>query len=300
MREPGIYDGIEASAYHAGMGTPTASLSSSLAKIILTQSPLHAWHACQQLNPDHEEKESAVFDLGTSVHSYILEGSEDSFVIIDAHDWRSKKAQDERDEARRGGFTPILMHQLVRVREMAAAVRKQLATFTDPPRPLTNGKPEQTVIWQEFDQDGKFPIWCRARVDFLHEDRLTIDDLKSTGMSASPENFIRASLYGMGMAEQSAFYTRGVKAITGVEPKFRYIVAESDAPFAMSVVSLGPQAAALASDNVEQAIQAWRRCIYSGLWPGYPNRVCFADAPAWALAEAEVRRLDDEKDGVAQ
>ena len=41
---PGIYPGISAADYHADCA-PEPSLSSSIARTLLAQSPLHAYHA---------------------------------------------------------------------------------------------------------------------------------------------------------------------------------------------------------------------------------------------------------------
>jgi hypothetical protein len=43
---------------------PAPSLSSTLARVLLNQSPLHAWTASPRLNPMWEPKDSATFDIG--------------------------------------------------------------------------------------------------------------------------------------------------------------------------------------------------------------------------------------------
>jgi hypothetical protein len=69
------------------------------------------------------------------------------------------------------------------------------------------------------------------------------------------------------------------------EAVFRWIVAENEYPYATSVVSLSPEGLAHAHDQVEQAIQLWRKCLQSDSWPGYPTRTCYVDPPGWALMQ---------------
>lgn len=280
---PGIYE-IPAAEYHQDP-CPAPSLSSSIAKTLLACSPAHARAKHPRLGAAPRE-ESETFDLGTAAHAYILQGV-DAFEVCEFHDWRTNAAKEQRDEARAAGLTPILAGKFENVRRMAEAVRFQLATFEDPPRPLQAGKPELTIVWREHNG-----IWCRAMLDFLHNDQLTIDDLKSTAASAHPASWLR-TMYGMGADVQVAFYLRGLKAVTGKDARFRFVVVENFEPYATSVISLAPSALDVASDKVEQAIQSWGRCLETDTWPGYPKRVCHLEAPAWEIAR-QLEREDEE------
>jgi hypothetical protein len=280
---PGIYT-IDARQYHADdIGVEQPLLSASIASILLRQSPKHAHAAHPKLGGGLAREESETFDLGTAAHSLILEGSEERYAVIAANDWRTNAAKDARDEARTVGKIPILSKHADRVRLMSNMVRAQFAGFADSPAPLTDGKPEQTLVWN----DGG--VWCKARVDWLHDDWMTIDDLKTGAVSAKPDAWTR-TIYGRGGDVQAAFYLRGLAAITAkargqTDPIFRWIVAENTYPFATSVVSLSPMGLAQASDQVEQAIQLWRRCLERDDWPGYPTRTCYVDPPAWSLSQ---------------
>lgn len=281
--KPGIYD-IAASAYHRDdLGHDAPTLSASIAAILLRQSPLHA-HAAHPKLGGYPHEESETFDLGTAAHSLILEGSEDRYAVVEANDWRTKAAQTARDEARANGKVPLLLRQVENVRLMARMVRSNLAQFAESPAPLTDGKPERTLIWD----DGG--VWCKARLDWLHDDWMTIDDLKTGAGSSHPDAWKRR-VYERGSDIQAAFYLRGLVAVgqdtfgPGHEPSFRWIVAENSYPFATSVVSLSPEGLAHASDQVEQAIQLWRKCLAADSWPGYPTRTCYVDPPAWSLSQ---------------
>lgn len=283
--QPGIYE-ISAEEYHADPVGPAPSLSSSLARTLLAYSPAHARFAHPRLNPDFRREEDEKFDLGSAAHSYILEG-ESGFAIIDQKDWRTKAAQEARDAARAEGKIPLLAHRWADVQAMAEAAERQLAAFEDTPRPFTGGKPEETLVWREG------PVWCRARLDWLHSDHRTIDDLKTSAMSANPDAWGR-TLWSSGYDVQTAFYIRGVKAVFGGQPSMRLIVLENTAPYGLSVLSLDPAGLELAERKVRRAINLWRACLEVDRWPCYPTRTCFVDLPPWEEAKAMERELRDE------
>ena len=147
-------------------------------------------------------------------------------------------------------------------------------------------KPEQTLIWQE---DG---LWCRARLDWLHDGLRVIDDYKTTEASANPDVFAR-TLFTMGYDVQCAFYLRGLRALRGIANlTFRFIVQESFAPYALSVIGLCPEAQEIGQRKVEYALRLWRDCVTRNVWPGYPTATCYADVPPWEAArwlEREMR-----------
>jgi hypothetical protein len=119
------------------------SLSSSIARRLLTSSPHHAWWEHPRLHPGYVPEESEAFDLGAACHAYILEG-ESAFAIIDAKDSRTNAAKDARDAARAAGKTPPLAHRWQAVQDMAHAVELQLAAFEDLPIPFTEWRTVNT------------------------------------------------------------------------------------------------------------------------------------------------------------
>lgn len=277
---PGLFSGLPAAEYHADP-CEAPSLSASLIHLLCARSPWHAWTAHPKLNPDYQPEESARFDLGTAAHAFILQGATD-FVIVDAPDWRTKDAQTTRDAARRAGKTPLLRSQWEQVEALAAALGPQLSRL-EPPRPFTTpgGQPEQTLIWQEAG------VWCRARLDWLHDDHRMIDDLKTVGGSANPSAWAR-TLFGMGYDVQAAWYRRGVKAVLGTEAHFRFVLVETEPPYAVAAVALGPEALDLADKKIAYALEMWRHCRETDTWPGYPTATCYADVPPWeAMAWGE-------------
>lgn len=289
---PGVYE-ITADEYHADQFLPEPSLSSSIAKMLVTPgaTPMHARHECPRLNPDYEPDESEKFDLGKAAHSLILHDPQ-AFAIIDAADWRTKAAQATRDAARAAGKIPILVEQYERTLEMVAAARIQLDAHAEGLL-FVDGKPEQTIVWRDGD------VWCRARLDWLPRASRLYPDYKSTAASADPDLWTR-TMYGMGGDLQLAFYRRGVRSLGLCDkPEMRFCVQENYAPFALSVIGLMPGALDLADRQIERAIHLWGECLRTGQWRGYPRRTAWIDAPAWheaSLMAREVREHDASQD----
>ena len=279
ISQPGIYT-ILAADYHADP-CPEPSLSCSLAKMLCAASPLHAFYAHPRLNPQAVEENGNHFDLGTAAHALLLEGR-DAMAIIDAPDWRTKAAKEQRDAARAAGQTPLLAHVAQDVVAMVGALRDHLHLHTDGGALMfTDGEPEQTLIWCEDD------VWCRARLDWLRSDRSRIDDYKTTSASANPEMWAR-TMFGAGFDLQAAWYLRGLRAVSG-DPlddpaAFRFAVQETSPPYAVSVIALNPDAMFLAEKKCLYAIEQFREAMASGDWRGYPRRTAYATLPAWEEA----------------
>ncbi len=277
---------VRAFDYHQDEIADTPSLSSSIAHLLIHATPRHAWTAHPRLNPDWQPDERNVFDRGDAAHQVILEGDWSNIATVDAKDWRTKDAANQRDLARERGQTPLLAHQVECVRDMVNAVRDQLAHHDATPPLFTAGKPEQTIVWEE--PGG---VVCRARVDWLRDDLAAVDDLKTTAKSAHPDAYSRA-LFGVGGDVQVAFYLRGIHALTGAVPAWRWVVVENTPPYALSVISPGPDVLELGRRKVDRAIALWRECLERDEWPAYPTRVTYANVPAyeearWLEREAE-------------
>lgn len=285
---PGVHR-IEADAYHRD---PCAepSLSSTLARLILSRSPLHAWTASPRLNPAWEPIEKKTFDIGRAAHRAVL-GAGGDYVAYPAEYLASngaastKEAKAWAEEQRAAGRTPLKADEVDQVGAMADAVQRQLAAMgikLDPARS------ELSAI---AEIDG---IWCRAMIDNAPTDpRQPLYDIKST-TDASPEALAKTiATYGYDV--QAAHYLAVWKAATGEDRKFRMIFVEKEAPFGVSVAELYRKpsheadwfdhANALASE----ARRIWGECLTSGVWPCYPARPVVIGAPGWHLTKMEDR-----------
>jgi hypothetical protein len=134
---------------------------------------------CPRLNPQFEYDDDTKYDIGNVAHRLISAAARRSR-SIDFPDWRTKSRQEAaREEAADEGRIAVLNISLSgqfrhgrRGSGAAGAPRG--------PRRLQNGAGEVMIAWQE---DG---IWCRALIDWLHDDLRTVDDFKTSGMSMAP------------------------------------------------------------------------------------------------------------------
>lgn len=293
--DTGIYPAVASEVYHGAEVTDEPALSASIAKRILQQSPLHAWWHHSKLNPQFVPVASDKFDLGTVAHDLFLRGLDNTSVIVDAADWRSKAAQTARDAAREQGLIPILAKDSERVQTMVYAIRDQIAARDADPPLFDAGKPEQTIVWRE--PNG---VLCKARLDWLHDSHRAIDDLKtvpSRGGTANPHDWSR-TFWGIGADIEARFHSRGVKAITGREPQFRFVVAEGFAPFAISVLDLAPSAIALADRKIDRALAIWKDCLERDEWPAYDG-IASIEADSWRQADFLERHWTPEDEELA-
>jgi PDDEXK-like domain of unknown function (DUF3799) len=277
----GVYDGMDEAAYHADP-VPGGSLSASGAKKLLPPS----CPARYQYDRLYGEPPRKTFEHGTAAHSLVL-GTGPKLVIVDAPDWRTKAAQEARDQARFDGHVPLLPADALQVQEMAAAIRRHpLAdTLLDPER----GDAEQSLFWRD-DETG---IWRRARLDYLprprRRRRLVIPDYK-TCERAGRES-VRKAVANYGYHIQAAQYTDGVRALgLDEDPAFVFIFQEKTPPYLVNVVQLDDDAMAAGRERMRLACEMFRDCTGSGIWPGYSDDTRDPDVislPPWAARPVE-------------
>lgn len=261
----------------------TPALSASIAKILLSQSPYHAWCAHPALNPDYKSVEKDEFDYGKAAHALFLERTEDGLMVVEADDWRTKAAREMRDAARSSGKTPILARQLGKVRDMVRAADEFMAR-TPYPELMKRGKAEVPC---EIEVDG---VLLRCKVDWLPTATYAdcpVLDFKST-TDASPEAFGRL-IPRLGYDIQARMY----QLITG-RPKFVFLAQEDEPPHACSLHALAPTMEEIADLKIERAIRIWKRCLATNEWPAYETQVHFHDATAYEMTQHE-QRLQEEQ-----
>lgn len=287
----GIYNDIPADVYHADPAD-APSLSSSIIKVLLDQSPMHAWTAHPRLNPnflDEVGEAESKFDAGTAAHALTLEGL-DKIEVIDADDWRTKAAKEARDIARENGKIPLLTKHAKQVRAMVEVAHKSIAECADLSGiTLDDCDKEVTLIWQE--PNG---VWCRARPDALERSYTLLFDLKTTQASAQPEDAAKRVLDQMAAHIQAALYVRGVEVLTGKRPTFVFMPQETNPPYACSFIGASPAYMTLGEDKVLTAIKIWGDCLKSGKWPGYGNRIFWPEPKPWTVDDW-VKKSDEAK-----
>ena len=270
--QAGVTDGLDEATYHAQKD----SLSVSGAKRLLPPScpALFKW----ELDNGGRANKQA-FDVGHAAHSEVL-GAGAPLLVIDADDYRSKSAREQRDEAYDRGEVPVLVHEHLTVQAMAKALREHpiASALFDP----AHGRPEVSLHWQ----DEEHGIKLRGRLDWLGEQRtpdgrLIVPDYKTT-ISADRES-ISKSVLNYGYAMQDDHYSEGVRA-TGLadDVAFVFVFQEKTAPYLVNVVELDPLAKQYGKAKNHLARRIYAECLRTGVWPGYSSDVELISLPKWA------------------
>lgn len=271
----GVYDGMPEDEYH-GDPVPGGSLSCSGAKKLLPPScpAKFAWER------EHPPAPTEAMERGTAAHKLVL-GVGAPITVIQADDWRTKKAQQERDAARAEGGVPLLAADWARVQAMRDALlgHPLAASLLSPAR----GKTEQSVFWP----DPGTGIWRRARLDLMPAPdggrRMIATDYK-TARSADPAA-ISKTVANLRYYMQDPWYRDAIEAIyPGSDPAFLFIFQETEPPYLVTVAELHPAAVEAGRDLNRLAVERYRDCEESGIWPGYSptDDIELIRLPAWA------------------
>lgn len=277
VTDTGIRYGMSEAEYHS-----RPELSSTEARMILDAPAKYRWRKDNPPLLDPSDK----FDVGSAVHSTVL-GTGYEVVVLDFPDYRTKAAQQARDEARDAGKVPVLTEKYAEVTAMAEAVLAHPAA-----RGLfgQDGAAEVSV----FATDPDTGVDVRARFDYLPAivpgRRVVAVDLKTT-INASKRAFEK-SVATYGYATQRAWYLDTLRWAAGPfehAPELVFVAVEKEPPYLTAVHQLPAVWAEQGHKLAAIARRTYVECMTSGVWPGLPDDVQLLDQPAWNLYELEER-----------
>lgn len=273
ITKPGVYD-MPAETYLADP-VPGGSLSSSGARKLLPPScpAKYRWEL------DHPPAPRPEWDFGHAAHKLIL-GAGPDIVVIDAADWKTKAAREDRDAAYAADQVPMLAADYEQVQAMEKALLEHpVASKLFAPG---TGRPEQSLFWV----DEPTGIWRRARLDWLRNPgpgRLITPDYKTT--RAADLDSIARSVHLFGYFQQAAWYLDGVHALGLAEEgesAFVLVFQEKAAPYLITVVELDVMALRLGRELNRRAIELYAQCRQADRWPGYSDGIELIPLPVWA------------------
>ena len=286
MTEPKILYDLDEWAYHADP-CDTPSLSASLAHLMVSASPLHAWTASRKLNPDYESVDTPAFNIGRAFHSLILD--ERPRVRVrekygDWPDWRSKESREWRDSMEAAGEIVITEKEDEWLQDARFNALKTLNSSLDiQPEKLPT---EVSLVWETGG------VTNRARVDAIDVKNRIAVDLKTTAGLADPQRWVAASM-DHGIDLRAAHYLDGLNWCwprpldNDRVPEWRYIflVVEKSAPHACSLVELDGRTIAMGQSKLECARRSWGDCLKLDDWPAWSKAVEEASAPEWRVSQ---------------
>lgn len=289
QRDPGFYS-LSDKDYHADP-CDQPSLTQSFAKIILERSPRHLWYAHPRLNPKYAAEDDTKYDLGSVAHTMLF-GVGREICVIEAHDWRTNKAREERATAFADGKQPVLVAQYHRAREMVRAFGTDVAAFPD------MGRFEVTAIAQEGG------TWIRSKLDWLRSDGEVILDYKTTARELRHDQLI-AYAWGHGWHYQAAMHElilNKLRPETMGRRQHLFMLQEAYEPFVVYTFRISEALMEIGRDCVRRAVELYRSCLKADDWPGPTSEILRLPPPGWALnawANDQIQREELEGDGTA-
>lgn len=267
ITEPGVYD-LPDYVYHSDP-VPGGSLSQSGAKKLLPPN----CPALFRYWADHPEEHKQVFDFGKAAHRMVL-GTGATLAVIDAEDWKTKRAQQERRDAYAAGEVPLLTREYEVVQAMAAALREHpfaSALFT-------NGRPEQSLFWLDGD------VMRRAMLDWLPNPtngRIVVPDYK-TCVSAEPGKLSK-TIADYGYAQQHGWYLDALRALGLADETaaFVFVFQEKTPPYLITVAQVDVTALRIGQHLNRRAIDLYAECVANDRWPGYSDDVAVVSLPPY-------------------
>lgn len=268
---PGVHH-ITSERYHADP-CERPSLSAGLAATLLAATPLHAFAASPRLNPEFGPVSKAEFDIGSACHE-LLTGKGRGIFVVQADDYRTKAAQQARDDARADGYVPLTIPQDAQVKRMIRLARVQMRAhgIGDP---FEGGLNEITLIWE---QDG---VMNRAMVDCIDAANRVAYDLKTLAGVADADQWLRRSM-DHGVDLRAAHYLDGLKASFGGDWTYRFVLLEKDQPHCLSVAQFTEGTLFMGRKKIRRAREMWGHCLATSTWPGFSAEIAVVEpAPFW-------------------
>lgn len=263
---PGVYRDVPNDIYHSW-----PAIGSTTLKHVIVNSPAHA----RASKAGNQELKRA-FEIGDACDAAVL--TPDLFAKnyaigpdVKLNTTAGKQTWDEFARGNpgkkliRGADAPIIEGVRNAVWSHPLA-RKILEAATDA---------QLTVIWE----DHATGLMCKARPDIFCAAGI-FADLKTT-RSAKPKAFARQACE-LEYPVQLAHYREGINE-AGLGVTENYLIAvEKAEPFPLVVFQPTGECAETAIDKWHRAMQTVKRCMDSGVWPGYSESVEEIDYSRWS------------------
>lgn len=263
------------------------SLSQSIAKVLVTQSPLHAWTYHPRLgeleNPEVDiERGSKQKDDGHIVHRMLLGKGADVEIVHGFDNWKKNAAKALRAEAIEAGRVPVLAHHYENLEAASETIKGNLLTQFGIDLNEPGGESEIALEWSEDGANG--PVLCRGRMDRIQFNRGLIFDVK-TIYSAHPDVCGKQAVE-LGRDIQAAAY---ISALSKLRPdlagriEMLFLHVEIEPPYAIYPGPLDGELLELGRRRWDRAIFLWEECLRTGRWPAYASSITPIRGAGWAV-----------------
>lgn len=304
---------LDAARYHTDpLWEP--SLSASIAKVLINDSPLHAYLQHPRLG-NVPKKPTPAMERGTLIHDLVLGQIDpqppkpDPLIdVCEFKDWRTKAAREAKHLVLARGRIPktpaeydkyeVELAEQWEEMQDAIAVANCVLDHLGEAGLMPDGLVEHVGVWQEDTSIG--PVLCRCRIDNLWPATAGILDLKTT-WKAKPE-MLPKTILDLGYDVQQAAYTSFVRKLlpdmAGRE-SFTFAFCEelpagSDVRAITVPATINGEFRAIGDAKWARACKTWRECLDSNKWPHYAGIGILTrhmEPPAWAMASEMTKEV---------
>lgn len=262
--------------------TETPRLSKTVA-LHLLDCPQKGW-AYHRLLGGMSKRSTKPMDEGTIFEAIILGNEDDVVSVVDCKDFRTKAAQEAKKEAEAAGLIAVA----------APKWEEYVAAGENIREAIENRIGGLDGVWwktrAEWESSG---VLCSGELDGLVFGRngYTILDLKKVE-NASPEAISKNAVERDGWDVQRAAYMEAVEthcpAYAG-HGVFLFVCYEIKPPYCVVVRPLDSIFSELGERRWTAAKDTWRRCLETGVWPGYdaPGERGVFEANDWVIKKLE-------------
>jgi len=254
----GFHD-IPAERYHSDP-CERPSLSHSIAVKIVSESPWHAWSAHPRLGGQRHSDPTDVMIEGTAMHALLLGKGLERVAVIDAENFKTSAAQEEKRAALARGEAPLVYPKFKRLEAQAERIAERIRELG---YDLSAGRNEVAMVWES---EG---VLCRAMVDHWNAAEGLVVDLKKVA-SANPYDLERAFVdYGDDV--QDAAYREGTETLVPeLAGRVRVVFLAFEPKSGIVVpVQCGGSMAELGQMRWHRGTSIWKRCVEANRWPAY-------------------------------
>lgn len=248
----GINSGLSNAQYHA----EKEHLSSSNLKLLL-DSPARFYK--EKILGEKEVKSSPAMELGTYVHSLILEPDQIAHEFATYTGWRKQGPEFEAFKEQHKGKLIISKPQ--------AEVGKRLALSTTANPAATNllsgGIAELSLATSMFD------VPVKMRADYINADKGYIVDIKTTRYPSNIDTFRRV-VRELGYELSAALYCDIAYRIYGKVFDFYWVVI-SKSDIETAVYKASTHTLSEGSALVTKALITYKKCLQANVWPDNIN-----------------------------
>lgn len=281
-----IYKDMPAAVYHGETFSDVPLLSASIAKIILQDSPAHAFLRHPKFGAAPMDSTDAM-DSGSIQHALLLGKGGEQISICDFDDFRTKAAQTQRDAATAAGLTPIIRHKYDE-HERTAKILDGRLRARGYSLSGEGGDSEIVLTWTEYHSMTKVPVLCRAMLDRIVGNNIL--DLK-TAASVTGDNISRTVEklgYHVAEAAYRRAFTENFPSEIGRE-SFTRLFVEIREPYCVSPDQSSGALRMLGGVLWQHAVDTWAECLATGYWPEPTpaGQVHISEPSAFALARME-------------